>query len=103
MRQAMDLEGVKRWLPGDRDGYESLAAAMGAGPPAVTVARRLDAEQLELGGGLEVLLAAALEGVAAGRAPRGRSRRRGRSRSSCPAGRARAGTSGRRERAAGAP
>ena len=28
MRQAMDLEGVKRWLPGDRSGYESLAAAM---------------------------------------------------------------------------
>ena len=29
MRQAMDLEGVKRWLPGDRAGYGSLAAAMG--------------------------------------------------------------------------
>ena len=28
MRQAMDLEGVKRWLPGDRTGYESLAMAM---------------------------------------------------------------------------
>jgi len=28
MRQAMTLEGVKRWLPGDRGGYESLAAAM---------------------------------------------------------------------------
>ena len=28
MRQAMDLEGVKRWLPGDRAGYESLATAM---------------------------------------------------------------------------
>ena len=28
MRQAMDLEGVKRWLPGDRAGYESLAVAM---------------------------------------------------------------------------
>ena len=28
MRQAMDLEGVKQWLPGDRAGYESLAAAM---------------------------------------------------------------------------
>ena len=28
MRQAMDLEGVKRWLPGDRAGYGSLAAAM---------------------------------------------------------------------------
>ena len=27
-RQAMDLEGVKRWLPGDRSGYETLAAAM---------------------------------------------------------------------------
>lgn len=29
MRHAMDLEGVKRWLPGDRAGYASLAAAMG--------------------------------------------------------------------------
>ncbi len=28
MRQAMDLEGVKRWLPGDRAGYGSLAVAM---------------------------------------------------------------------------
>ncbi len=28
MRQAMDLEGVRRWLPGDRTGYASLAAAM---------------------------------------------------------------------------
>ena len=28
MRHAMDLEGVKRWLPGDRAGYESLAVAM---------------------------------------------------------------------------
>ena len=28
MRQAMDLEGVKRWLPGDRAGYESLRVAM---------------------------------------------------------------------------
>ena len=28
MRQAMDLEGVKRWLPGDRSGYATLAAAM---------------------------------------------------------------------------
>ncbi len=28
MRQAMDLEGVKRWLPGDRAGYQSLAVAM---------------------------------------------------------------------------
>jgi ABC-type phosphate/phosphonate transport system substrate-binding protein len=27
-RQAMDLEGVRRWLPGDRDGYADLAAAM---------------------------------------------------------------------------
>ena len=31
MRQAMDLEGVKRWLPGDRAGYGSLAAAMSEG------------------------------------------------------------------------
>jgi ABC-type phosphate/phosphonate transport system substrate-binding protein len=34
MRQAMDLEGVRRWLPGDRAGYGSLAAAMGAGTAA---------------------------------------------------------------------
>ncbi|MDP2711562.1 MAG: PhnD/SsuA/transferrin family substrate-binding protein [Solirubrobacteraceae bacterium] len=32
-RQAMDLEGVKRWLPGDRTGYSALAAAMAAGAP----------------------------------------------------------------------
>jgi ABC-type phosphate/phosphonate transport system substrate-binding protein len=32
-RQAMDLEGVKRWLPGDRDGYAALAEAMAAGAP----------------------------------------------------------------------
>ncbi len=29
MRQAMMLEGVRRWLPGDRSGYASLFAAMG--------------------------------------------------------------------------
>lgn len=28
MRPAMELEGVRRWLPGDRVGYESLAEAM---------------------------------------------------------------------------
>jgi hypothetical protein len=28
MRQAMTLEGVRRWLPGDRSGYSSLAVAM---------------------------------------------------------------------------
>lgn len=28
MRQAMTLEGVRRWLPGDRSGYVSLAVAM---------------------------------------------------------------------------
>lgn len=28
MRHAMDLEGVRRWLPGDRSGYASLHAAM---------------------------------------------------------------------------
>jgi phosphonate transport system substrate-binding protein len=28
MRPAMELEGVRRWLPGDRAGYESLMAAM---------------------------------------------------------------------------
>jgi len=33
-RQAMDLEGVKRWLPGDRDGYSALAEAMAAGAPS---------------------------------------------------------------------
>jgi phosphonate transport system substrate-binding protein len=30
MRPAMTLEGVRKWLPGDRDGYAALAAAMGA-------------------------------------------------------------------------
>ncbi|HZC14525.1 MAG TPA: PhnD/SsuA/transferrin family substrate-binding protein [Thermoleophilaceae bacterium] len=34
MRQAMDLEGVRRWLPGDRAGYASLAAAMAEGAAA---------------------------------------------------------------------
>ena len=33
VRTEMDLEGVKRWLPGDRDGYAALAEAM-AGAPA---------------------------------------------------------------------
>jgi phosphonate transport system substrate-binding protein len=28
MRNAMDLEGVRRWLPGDRDGYAALIEAM---------------------------------------------------------------------------
>jgi len=28
MRDAMELEGVRRWLPGDRAGYESLSEAM---------------------------------------------------------------------------
>ncbi len=28
MRHAMDLEGVKRWLPGDESGYRALAEAM---------------------------------------------------------------------------
>jgi ABC-type phosphate/phosphonate transport system substrate-binding protein len=28
VRQAMTLEGVKRWLPGDRSGYRALAEAM---------------------------------------------------------------------------
>jgi len=28
MRHAMDLEGVKRWLPGDKSGYVELTAAM---------------------------------------------------------------------------
>jgi phosphonate transport system substrate-binding protein len=30
MRHPMTLEGVRRWLPGDRNGYESLAEAMTA-------------------------------------------------------------------------
>ncbi|HEU0318182.1 MAG TPA: hypothetical protein VFR49_12675, partial [Solirubrobacteraceae bacterium] len=30
MRPAMTLEGVKRWLPGDRSGYAALAEAMAA-------------------------------------------------------------------------
>jgi len=28
LRPAMDLEGVKRWLPGDKSGYETLTVAM---------------------------------------------------------------------------
>jgi len=28
LRHVMDLEGVKRWLPGDRSGYQDLAEAM---------------------------------------------------------------------------
>jgi hypothetical protein len=28
MRHSMDLEGVKRWLPGDKSGYEDLTVAM---------------------------------------------------------------------------
>jgi ABC-type phosphate/phosphonate transport system substrate-binding protein len=41
MRAAMTLEGVKRWLPGDRSGYVALAKAMygapadGASPEAI--------------------------------------------------------------------
>jgi ABC-type phosphate/phosphonate transport system substrate-binding protein len=34
MRQAMTLEGVKRWLPGDRSGYRDLAVAMREASPA---------------------------------------------------------------------
>jgi len=30
LREAMDLEGVRRWLPGERSGYASLQAALGA-------------------------------------------------------------------------
>jgi ABC-type phosphate/phosphonate transport system substrate-binding protein len=30
MRPAMELEGVKRWLPGDKDGYAALTGAMRA-------------------------------------------------------------------------
>jgi ABC-type phosphate/phosphonate transport system substrate-binding protein len=35
VRQAMDLEGVHTWLPGDRAGYASLEAAMRAEIPVV--------------------------------------------------------------------
>jgi hypothetical protein len=28
LRTAMDLEGVKRWLPGDEEGYLTLQEAM---------------------------------------------------------------------------
>jgi hypothetical protein len=28
LRNAMDLEGVKKWLPGDEKGYATLAEAM---------------------------------------------------------------------------
>ena len=28
LRPAMDLEGVRRWYPGDREGYASLQTAM---------------------------------------------------------------------------
>lgn len=35
MRHPMTLEGVHRWLPGDRTGYRSLAKAMAANPYAV--------------------------------------------------------------------
>jgi hypothetical protein len=35
MRSAMDLEGVHRWLPGDRDGYASLIEAM-TGAPSIS-------------------------------------------------------------------
>ena len=34
VRQAMTLEGVKQWLPGDRSGYEALAEAMGEAMPS---------------------------------------------------------------------
>jgi phosphonate transport system substrate-binding protein len=34
-RHAMDLEGVRRWMPGGREGYAALAAAMAAGPGAL--------------------------------------------------------------------
>jgi len=34
MRHAMTLEGVRRWLPGDRSGYTSLAQAMTREPAA---------------------------------------------------------------------
>jgi ABC-type phosphate/phosphonate transport system substrate-binding protein len=39
MRPAMELEGVRRWRPGDRAGYESLAAAVREQPAAGTSER----------------------------------------------------------------
>ena len=75
LRAVMDLEGVKRWLPGDKSGYADLTEAMreqgllrDGGHPR----RSTPAGHLELGGGLEVLVAAALGGVAARRRPRRR-------------------------------
>jgi ABC-type phosphate/phosphonate transport system substrate-binding protein len=31
-RRLMDLEGLSAWVPGRKDGYESLRAAIGVGP-----------------------------------------------------------------------
>ena len=62
----------------DREGYASLAAAMqaqGLRAWCRVRAHRIDAERLELGGGLEVLLAAALERVPAGGSSRSGRRR----------------------------
>ena len=60
LRPAMDLEGVKRWLPADKQGYATLTEAMRrAGLPRVTT-RRCEAGTLELGAGLEVLVSASL-------------------------------------------
>ena len=36
LRPAMELEGVRRWLPGDRSGYAALTGAMREQGPVVT-------------------------------------------------------------------
>ena len=95
LRPAMELEGVQRWHPGDRDRLrvardrDASAGAAAVSGRGAAPEHRVDAEQLELGGGLEVLLAAALERVS--RRVWRSGRRRARSRSSCPAGAGRPG------------
>jgi hypothetical protein len=34
-RRIMELEGLQAWLPGSKDGYESLAQALGVDTAAV--------------------------------------------------------------------
>ncbi len=66
LRPAMELEGVRRWLAGDKAGYVELDRGdEGPGLPRVTI-RRCDAGTLELGAGLEVFVSAALESTAQG-------------------------------------
>ena len=64
LRPAMELEGVRRWLPGDTEGY-AVADGGDAASRGSCGDRRAGStpSELELGGGLEVLVAAALEGV----------------------------------------